>query len=122
MSNRPSRPRRFHRPEPRRYPMVPGVIPADTPEWRAAALAQAHEDTVYVPGTVVHVLIYDRDTGLDLIAEQFGGAARTAIAAKLIEAGPDSLPVIAGRFDRRLTFRNQSRSDAHACTHDPKCE
>lgn len=80
-----------------RYQFMPGVMPADTPEWRANAMVEAHEDLAPIPGTAVHVLILDRVEGLDTIAKAFGDHARTTVEDLLELHGPESIPIMCCR-------------------------
>lgn len=86
-------------------PVVPGVIPENTQEWRQTALDQAHEDLPEVPGTRVRVRVFTIGKGFASLAALGYSAARlsllrASVDRAIADGAPD--PHIAVAFRERV--------------------
>ena len=86
-------------------PACPGALPDSSPESLARAMREAHEILPYVPGTRVEVCTYEREAGLALVREYFGGEPAVAQVRELLDGfGPAAVVTICAR---------RFRSDLH---------
>lgn len=67
-------------------PLVPGVIPNDSDEWKRRAMDEAHEVLPYIPDTRVAVgLIRPDAAGLALVEKVFGAEGLELVTGKLAD-------------------------------------
>lgn len=83
-------------------PVIPGVIPENTAEWRQTALDQAHEDLPKVPGTRIAVKVFTVGkafaslTVLGYTAEQLA-MLKAKVDQAVADGAPDPHVVVAFR-------------------------
>lgn len=93
-------------------PIVPGLMPEDTPEWRQVAMDQAHEELPQIPGTKVVLYFFEYLAGLSKLRELYtttdgnGDAAVALIDGHRIKLGYDPSTAI-------VTFATRQQHRTH---------